>query len=177
METAVVVRVPEAEPAIGAHRREHTLDAADGMPAHMTILYPFADSAVLVAGMVRELRETLADVPAFRFAIDRLARFTEPPSVLYGAPEPAAPFVRLTERVRDRFGFLPYGGQHATVIPHLTIAIGLADAELDRIEADVERWLPIECSVDACEVWEHAADGWRMMHPIPLGPSLGLASR
>jgi len=81
------------------------------------------------------------------------------------------------ERVRDRFGFLPYGGQHTTVIPHLTIATRLADDELDRIEADIERWLPIECSVDACEVWEHAADGWRMMHPIPLGPSLGLASR
>jgi len=90
METAVVVRVPEAEPAIGAHRREHTLDAADGMPAHMTILYPFADSAVLAVGMVRELRETLAEIPAFRFAINRLARFTEPPSVLYGAPEPAS---------------------------------------------------------------------------------------
>ena len=172
METAVVVRVPEAEPAIGAHRREHTPDAANGMPAHMTILYPFADSAVLVAGMVRELRETLAGIPAFRFAINRLARFTEPPSVLYGAPEPAAPFVRLTERVRDRFGFLPYGGQHATVIPHLTIAIGLPDAELDRIQADVERWLPIECSVDACEVWEHADRGWRLMHAAPLRQSL-----
>ena len=176
METAVVVRVPEAEPAIGAHRRGHTPSGGEGMPAHVTILVPFADSALLGAGLLSELRETLAEIPAFRFAINRLARFTEPPSVLYGAPEPAAPFVRLTERVRDRFGFLPYGGQHTTAIPHLTIATRLADAELDRIEADVERWLPIECSVDACEVWEHAADGWRMMHPIPLGPSLGLGS-
>ena len=104
METAVVVRVPEAEPVISAHRQEHTPDGAEGMPAHVTVLYPFADSALLVAGMVREVRETLAELPSFRFAINRLARFTEPPSVLYGAPEPAAPFVRLTERLRDRFG-------------------------------------------------------------------------
>ena len=54
METAVVIRVPEAEPAIGAHRREHTPSGAEGMPAHVTILVPFADSALLVAGMVRE---------------------------------------------------------------------------------------------------------------------------
>jgi 2'-5' RNA ligase len=172
METAVVVRVPEAEPVISAHRQEHTPDGAEGMPAHVTVLYPFADSALLVAGMVREVRETLAELPSFRFAINRLARFTEPPSVLYGAPEPAAPFVRLTERLRDRFGFLPYGGQHTTVIPHLTIAIGLADVELDRIQADVERWLPIESSVDACEVWEHTDRGWRVMSAVALRPSL-----
>src|SRR4029079_4652698 len=67
---------------------------------------------------------------------------------------------------------LPYGGQPATLIRHLTIATRLADAELDRIQADVERWLPIECSVDACEVWEHAADGWRMMHAVPLRQAL-----
>lgn len=51
METAVVVRVPEAEHAIEAHRRAHTPSGADGM---LTVLVPFADSALLVAGMVRE---------------------------------------------------------------------------------------------------------------------------
>jgi hypothetical protein len=80
--------------------------------------------------------------------------------------------VRLTERLRDRFGFPPYGGQHSTVIPHVTIATRLADADLDRIEAAVEPWLPIECSVDACEVWEHADGGWRLMHAVPLRQNL-----
>src|SRR6266508_1275830 len=102
METAVVVRVPEAEPAIGAHRRTHTPSGAQGMPAHGTVLVPFADSALLVAGMLRELRETLAELSAFPFAINRLARFAGPPSVLYGAPEPEDPFLRLTERLRDQ---------------------------------------------------------------------------
>jgi hypothetical protein len=63
--TAVVVRVPEAEPVIGRHRRAHTPSGADGMPAHVTVLVPFADSALLVAGMVRELRETLVDAHRF----------------------------------------------------------------------------------------------------------------
>ena len=168
METAVIVRVPEAEQAIGVHRRKHTPSGADGMPPHVTILVPFADSALLVAGMVRELRETLADFSRFRFVINGLARFEGPPSVLYGAPDPATPFVRLTERLRDRFGLQPYGGHVDTVIPHLTIATRLAEEELDRIEAAVERWLPIESVVDRCEVWERAESGWRRMHAIPL---------
>jgi 2'-5' RNA ligase superfamily len=167
-ETAVVVRVPEAEPAVGRHRREHTPSGADGMPAHVTVTVPFADSTALGAGMVGDLRETLVAFSPFRFGIRRLARFAGPPTVLYGAPEPAAPFVCLTERLCDRFGFPPYGGRHTTVTPHLTIATRLADAEIDRIEADVEPWLPIECRADACEVWEHTDRGWRMMHAIPL---------
>jgi hypothetical protein len=75
----------------------------------------------------------------------------------------------LTELLRERFGFLPYGGGHATVIPHLTIATRLADADLDRIEAAVEPCLPIEASADACEVWEHADSTWQMIHSIRLG--------
>jgi 2'-5' RNA ligase len=170
-ETAVVIRVPEAEPLIGPYRRAHTPSGAEGVPAHVTILVPFADSTLLAAGMLRELRETLAEFSPFRFAINRLARFPGPPGVLYGVPSPDAPFVRLTERLRFRFGFLPYGGEHTSVIPHLTIATSLPASELDMIEAEVEPWLPIASSADACELWEHADRGWRMLHSIPLGQS------
>jgi hypothetical protein len=45
------------------------------MPAHVTVLVPFADSALLGVEMVRELRETLAAFSRFDFAIVRLARF------------------------------------------------------------------------------------------------------
>jgi 2'-5' RNA ligase len=167
-ETAVVIRVPEAEPAIGPYRLEHTPSGEDGLPAHVTLLVPFADSALLVAGMARELGEMLMQFSRFRFAITRLARFDGPPTVLYGVPEPAAPFVRLTERLSDRFGFPPYGGEHATVIPHLTIATRLAAAQFDRIEEGVTSWLPIEGSADACEVWEHTDAGWQTMLRLPL---------
>jgi 2'-5' RNA ligase len=167
----VVIRVPEAEPAIALHRRAHTPSGAEGMPAHVTILVPFADSALLVPGLLRELQEALAEHPPFRFTIDRLARFVGPPSVLYGVPEPGDPFIRLTERLRDRFGFLPYGGRHRTVVPHLTIATRLGETELDRIEAEVGRSLPIRCSADACEVWVRADAGWQMTHEIRLRQS------
>src|SRR6185312_14804244 len=39
--TALIVAVPEAETAVGALRREHDSSAALGVPAHVTILFPF----------------------------------------------------------------------------------------------------------------------------------------
>ena len=41
MPSAVVVEVPEAEPLVGAWRLRFDPVAALGMPAHVTLLYPF----------------------------------------------------------------------------------------------------------------------------------------
>src|SRR5206468_8524729 len=46
-ETAVVVLLPELEPLIGGWRRRYTGDGARGMPPHVTLIIPFADSADL----------------------------------------------------------------------------------------------------------------------------------
>src|SRR5689334_8297219 len=40
--TALIITVPEAEEAVGALRLEHDSSAALGVPAHITILFPFA---------------------------------------------------------------------------------------------------------------------------------------
>ena len=41
-ETALVVEVPEAEPLVSQWRAQHDWSAQRGVPAHITILYPFA---------------------------------------------------------------------------------------------------------------------------------------
>ena len=46
-ETAVVILLPELEPLIGGWRRRYTGDGARGMPPHVTLIIPFADSADL----------------------------------------------------------------------------------------------------------------------------------
>ena len=40
-ESAVIVAVPAAEPAVRAHRQQFDRAAAWGVPAHVTVLYPF----------------------------------------------------------------------------------------------------------------------------------------
>ena len=61
--TALVVLVPEAEPVVAAHRLRHDPAAADGVPAHVTVLYPFRtepDDTTLEA-----VAAIAAAVPAF----------------------------------------------------------------------------------------------------------------
>ena len=69
--TAVIVPVPEAEPVVARHRA--TLDAAAGwgVPAHVTVLFPFAPPEQLAAALIGALAATVAGVPAFGCAFRR----------------------------------------------------------------------------------------------------------
>jgi hypothetical protein len=110
--TALVVAVPEAEPLVGPARSRYDLADKTGIPAHITILFPFGD---------REdgLDELFARFPPFDFALVSVRRW---PTVLWLAPEPSEPFVALTNAVADRYPeYPPYGGEHDEVIPHLTV--------------------------------------------------------
>src|SRR5215213_340552 len=89
-QTAVIVPVPEAEPVVGRWRARHDAAATAGVPAHVTVVYPF-----LSADRVDEaaLREEVGSLPAFAATFASTGRF---PDLLYLAPEPADPFRALT---------------------------------------------------------------------------------
>jgi hypothetical protein len=154
--TALIVAIPEAEPAVGALRLEHDWSAARGVPPHVTILFPFADSADVdedaIAGLV-------AGVAAFAFELDRVERFDDGPVWLH--PEPSAPFAALIDAVWRRFpDYPPYEGAHDVVIPHLTVS----DSP---IEVDVE--LPIRATAREVTLIEEGADGrWSVRRRFPL---------
>ena len=94
--------------------------ASVGVPAHITIVFPFLPAAQLTPEVRRQPGRRSRPVSA-RSTSD------SPGSggsrrVVYLAPQPSAPFTRLTEAVVERFpGFPPYGGVFEEVIPHLTI--------------------------------------------------------
>jgi hypothetical protein len=100
----------------------------------------------------------------------RFARVERFPTVVYLAPEPSAPFTRLTEAVVDRFpDFPPYGGAFEEVIPHLTITES-GDAAFDAIAAHAETALPFSHRVTRLDVLVEAAEGrWHGHWRIPLG--------
>ena len=172
--TAIVVPVPEAEPATELWRRQYTQDGADGMPPHVTLLYPFVDDSLLVAGQVRTLRNTLAEFQPFDFVLAKFAEFPASAAiarVLYLAPEPPDPFREMTAAITAAFpDYPPYGGEFATVVPHLTIAEA-DDAPLAEIRAAVARSLPIMARAAEAQVMRLAADGWRARSRILLGRS------
>jgi hypothetical protein len=157
--TALIAEVREAEAAVGALRLAHDSSAVLGVPAHVTILFPFADAAQVDEPAIAQL---VASFPAFDFELDRVERFEN--GLVWLHPEPSAPFAELTAAVWRRWpAYPPYEGAHEVVIPHLTVSE-------DAIEVDIP--LPIKASARAVTLIEQAADGrWAVRRVFPLSPT------
>jgi 2'-5' RNA ligase len=164
--SAVLVSIPEAEQIVGEWRVQHTYDAPLGVPAHVTLLFPFVPSE-RVDEVEERLAELVAAAPAFDVAFRRTARF---PEVLYLAPEPAEPFLRLTEAIAAEWpDHPPYEGAHEIVIPHLTVAESEDGALLERIAAELEPQLPLEVLVGEAQLYIEDADGrWHERSRLPF---------
>lgn len=102
--------------------------------------------AELDAGVLERLRGLLARQAPIPVAFREARRF---PGTLYLAPEPAAPFARLTQRLWDAWPeHPPYDGIHEEVVSHLTVGHHLGEAELAALEAEVTTRLPVETVLD-----------------------------
>jgi 2'-5' RNA ligase len=167
--TAIVVLFREVDPVVGRYRRELTGDGADGMPAHVTLIYPFADDSHVGIPEIGRLRAALAGFSAFDVTFPRFGRFAAVPPVLYLEPEPAGAFVDMIAALTREFpAFPPFGGMHATVVPHLTVAQTDDMAAMRAAEDGVARHLPIRTGVAEATLMEHRGDGWRPRERIPL---------
>jgi len=166
--SAVIVRLRLPEP-LERVRVRHDPVAAEGVPAHVTILFPFLPTDQLTPAVRRTLGRIAAGVAPFEVHFARVERF---PDVVWLAPEPAEPFRVLTERVAEAFpDFPPYEGLHAEVVPHLTIGHG-PGRELDRLERQVAVCPPFSARVGAIEVIaESGEQRWHRRWRIPLGTS------
>ena len=166
-ESALLLAVPEAEPVVGPWRRRHDPSAALGVPAHVTLLYPFRSPDRLDAALLAELRAFFATVPPFRFALTALARF---PTVLYLAPEPATPFQQLIDALAGRYPDTPpYGGAFTIVIPHLTVAHADDRAVLDHVARALAGFAPIDAFAGEVSLMAEGEDGhWRLHTRFPL---------
>ncbi len=141
-QTALILPVPEAEDAVGAHRARWDRAAGWGVPAHITVLYPFLPPELIDCRVLSDLREVIGSVPVCGAVLDRVGWFSE--RVVWLAPRPEQPFRELTLAVWRRFpAAAPYGGEFAEVVPHLTIGHDAARAALDRAGVAVAARLPI----------------------------------
>jgi len=149
--TALAVPAPEAEPALAPLRRRVAHGVAGEVPAHVTLLVPFAPLPV-----PRELDALVASWRRAPFALCRVRRW---PGVVWLDPEPSAPLVAMTRALVAAFpAYRPYDGAHEDVIPHVTVATSEDDAALDEIAAEAERALPIACAGDTVELLERGDD-------------------
>jgi 2'-5' RNA ligase len=162
-ESGIILPIPEAEAAVGHLRRLYDPQARYGVPAHITLLYPFAHPS-RVGDAADALQQLFRLVPPFDFSLVEVRRF---PATAYLHPEPSATFVQLTERLAHRWPeFPPYGGAFSTVIPHLTVADHVAADVLDAVDRNIAIHLPIRCR--ATEAWVMCSDehGFWSRHEI-----------
>src|SRR5580704_10925799 len=112
--SGLIIEVPEAEPAVRHHRQWLDANAPLGVPAHITVLFPFLPPETIDLVTLAELGELFADVSQFRFCLDHTGWFGD--DVLFLAPDDPAPFQALTERVFRAYpAFPPFEGQFAEV--------------------------------------------------------------
>jgi len=166
-----VIEVPAAAPLVDGWRQQYTYDAPVGVPAHVTLLYPWVPGERLDANVEERLAAVVGAAEAFDFILRRTARFDEP--LLYLPPEPPEPFARLSQAIAAEWPeHPPYEGIHETVIPHLTVAHADHDV-LDEIAETLEPKLPIEARADEASLLEEGEDGfWQRRRTFLLGRSV-----
>ncbi|MQY14651.1 hypothetical protein SRB5_48260 [Streptomyces sp. RB5] len=161
-DTALSVYLPVADPLVRT-----------GIPAHVTVLYPFLPLARLTGAVRDELAALVAGHAAFELT---LAEFRRYPGVLYLDPRPADPLRELTRAVRERWPeAVPYRGIFgaAGLEPHLTVANheGPATWETayDALEGELAPLLPLTAPVGHVDLiaWDGAS--WGLRERLPLG--------
>jgi 2'-5' RNA ligase len=171
-ESCLLIPVPEAEQAVGGLRGRLDRAAAWGVPAHVTILFPFVVPGAMTADVVGAAAAAVASVRAFDCVFARTRWFGQ--DVLWLAPEPDDPFRALTSAAHAAFPqYPPFGGRYPDVVPHLTIGDRPpgGPAELAAAEAHVKPALPVRTHVSRAWLMTgaQAAGSWRVAAELPLG--------
>ena len=166
--SAFALEVPVAEACVGELRARYDPSCALGVPAHITVLYPFMTPSAIDEAVLEQVRDAFSAFRAFTIRLRRIERF---PGVLYLAPEPAEPIRAITRSLAARFpSYPPYGGLYPDIVPHLTVAQA-GDIDLDVAERELRARLPEQGLVARCTevtMMENASGPWRTMHSFPL---------
>ncbi|WP_372504853.1 2'-5' RNA ligase family protein [Streptomyces telluris] len=166
-QTGLIVRIPEAEPAVRRWRDRFDPSAEAGVPAHVTVLFPFLEESWMDPPLHSALADVMRSHQAFDLQFQRCGRL---PDVLYLVPEPDTQLRQLTEAIAERWPEAPpYGGRFDEIVPHLTIAQGQEEAVLEEIEADLLGRLPFTARASSVELMVYDGTKWQERASFALG--------
>jgi 2'-5' RNA ligase len=165
-ETALILRI-ELPAELEELRLRSASGASEGLPAHVTLLYPFVAPESLDNSVRVRLTEIATSHLPFAYRLTGPHRW---PDILYASVEPQTPFVALQADLARGFPEHPlYGGAY-DFSPHVTIAEGAAAESAtsvghrawdDLSEAATAR-------AEAIEVIFRTTGNWSTMWRIPL---------
>ena len=171
-ETALLVPVPEAEQWVRSLRERFDPVAKLGIPAHITVLFPFVAPELITDSVLARVSSALGPLKSFAFTLQRIDRF---PETCYLVPEPEDRFNAITHALTQEFPDCPpYGGRFAAVIPHLTVADrSTVSASIAQIELAVamKEAGSIHATCRHVELFDNSSGYWRWTHSFPLAES------
>jgi hypothetical protein len=169
-ESAIVVELRELDTVIDQYR--HALDPSRrwGMPAHLTLLYPFVPPAKVDHAILSDLKSVATRASAFDAEFDDFGWFAD--RVVWLAPSHPEQFESLILHMMDAFPECrPYGGAFDEVIPHVTIGEG-DEVDLLRAATDAIRpQLPLEVRVTSLSLMAGSTEpgSWHVVERMALG--------
>jgi 2'-5' RNA ligase len=147
VETGLIIPVPAFEQFIQHHRAINPAVSPEGVPAHLTLLYPFLPPQGCAESHA-EVSAFFASVEPIEFELSEIGWFDD--RVVFVAPDDPAPFVALTERlIAEWTECIPYGGRHGGKhVPHLTLGIEGTPEEMSSLAEAARQLLPMKCVAD-----------------------------
>jgi 2'-5' RNA ligase len=169
MQNAIILPVPEAELAVAKLRNKYDPYALKGIPAHISINYPFnIQNNQSTIGLHSKLNKLFSEMSIFKYQLTEISTFSE---VIYLSPYPTEKLTNLIARVFERFPESPpYNGEFSP-IPHLTIA-QVDENKLfhvkEEIVSQITKFLPINAI--AKEIWwiENREGIWKIVDVFQL---------
>jgi 2'-5' RNA ligase len=142
--------------------------AARGVPAHVTILFPFLPVTALTPAIRSDLARLAARQVPFSAGFRRVEVRD---AMVWLVPDDQRPFLDLTDAVATRWpDHPPYGGIHDTLIPHLTLLETTDGPTRGAARAAAVDVGPFEMTVrELTVITENASGTWQTRWHLPLG--------
>lgn len=167
--TGLVVPVPEAEGLLTSVAERHPEAARGGVPAHVTVLFPFLHPEKIDDGVLRTLRELFERHPPMPVRFAECRRREE---FVYLRPEPADGLRRLTDEARRQWpDVIPYEGAYGEVEPHLTVSIRTAEDTAARVHEQIGHDLPVSSRLREGWLVSCRDEQWTVQERFPFGGS------
>jgi 2'-5' RNA ligase len=172
MESTLAILVPEAEGLVQSFRDRYDPATKAGMPAHITLLYPFKPPNEIDGLVLNTLSHCFSHFQQFKYSLMTINQF--PGETLFLVPEPEDPFRELTLGIWGCYPETPpYRGRYSTVIPHLTVARLIGEHELGAVAREFEQaahgCLPIQGQAAEVTLMDSKSGRWEINTAFRLG--------
>ncbi len=148
-QSGLVIPVPAADALLASVAARHPGAVREGVPAHVSLLYPFVAAGELDERVTSALGELLAEQAPM--PVEFVECYHRGGFVAL-RPDPIDGLTELVGKARRRWpDVVPYEGIYGDVEPHLTVAMCSSEEMAVVIEQEVTAELPI--SAELREAW------------------------